>query len=87
MVEGVFHLLAELVPVGLAYTGRAVVKATRVGRWRAVCLNGSEDSVYGMAGALSFKRDGERVITRLGLTFVGGSFYALMALAVIGLMS
>jgi len=34
-----------------------------------------EARIYGPAGALSFVRDGQRVVTALGLSVVGGAFY------------
>lgn len=87
MAESIFHVLVEFVQLGLVYTGNAVVRSTSAGRWRPVSLNGDEARIYGMAGALSFRRDGQRVITRLGLMFVGAGFYAVLVFAGIGLAS
>ncbi|MFZ4286074.1 hypothetical protein [Variovorax sp. HJSM1_2] len=66
----------------LMFTGRAVVFGLSSGRWRGVNLAGDEARIYGRAGALSFVRDGQRVVTGLGLSAVGGLFYFFLLLVV-----
>ena len=58
-------------------TGRVVVRLVSFGKWRGESLFGDEGRIYGAAGALSFVRDGRRVITDTGLLFVGVVFYAI----------
>lgn len=71
-------VLVELVLIG---TGRAVVAFATFGRWRGEQIASREGRVHGMAGSLSFMRDGQRVVTRTGLLFVGIAVYVLLALA------
>jgi hypothetical protein len=64
-------------------TGRALVWIVSVGKWRGEPLFGDEGRIYSAAGAFSFVRDGKRVITKSGLSIVGGVFYlALFAAAI-----
>jgi hypothetical protein len=77
----------ELIGLALTFiciqTGRFVVWLVSFGRWRSEAWRGNESQIYGPAGALSFNRDGQRVITNTGLTFVGIVFYVvLIALSV-----
>lgn len=39
---------------------------------------GDEGRIFGAAGALSFVRDGQRVITKTGLLFAGIAFLILL---------
>lgn len=71
-------LVAELL---LAYTGKAVIWLLSFGRWRTESLREDESRVFAAAGALSFVRDGKRVITTTGVVFAGLAFYLLLALA------
>lgn len=73
-------LVVELLLIG---TGRAVVSVGTFGRWRSEQLGAREGRIYGMAGALSFKRDGRRVITRVGLLLTGLAFYVTLAVVLI----
>jgi hypothetical protein len=73
-------LVVELLLIG---TGRAVVSLASFGRWRGEQLGAREGRVHGMAGALSFRRDGRRVITRVGLLLTGVAFYATLAVVLI----
>jgi hypothetical protein len=83
-VDELVSLLGWLVvDVLLINTGRAVVFALSLGRWRGERFGGNEGRVHAMAGALSFKLDGQRVVTRSGLIFVGVAAYvAAIALVV-----
>ncbi len=76
IIGGVFMMVTVI-------TGRVIVRLVSLGRWRGEPLFGNEGRIYGAAGALSFVRDGQRVITETGLMFVGLAFYvAAMVLAI-----
>ena len=68
-----------LVEVILLKTGKAVVSLGTLGRWRGEKVSEKEGRIHGLAGALSFKRDGQRVITTNGLLVVGFLFYFALA--------
>lgn len=78
----VVWLFVELL---LICTGRVVVSLATVGRWRSERLSGEEGKVHAMAGALSFKRDGHRVVTRTGLLLIGLVFYVALVVGLIAL--
>ena len=83
MGEAIAALLwmgAELV---LVFTGRCIVAAASLGRWRAEQLRSNANRIHGPAGALWFERDGQRVVTVTGLLFVGILFYVLIALVLV----
>lgn len=63
--------------------GRVAVWLVSFGRWRGEQLRGNEGGTYGPAGALSFVRDGRRVITDTGLLFFGIAFYLVLFVAVV----
>lgn len=73
-------VVVELLLLG---TGRVVVSFASFGRWRGERLGTGEGRIHGMAGALSFKRDGRRVVTRTGLLLVGLAAYAALAVGLI----
>lgn len=76
IIGGVFMMVTVI-------TGRMIVRLVSLGRWRGEPLFGNEGRIYGAAGALSFVRDGQRVITETGLMFVGLAFYvAAIVLAI-----
>jgi hypothetical protein len=76
IIGGVFMMVTVI-------TGRVIVRLVSLGRWRGEPLFGNEGRIYGAAGALSFVRDGQRVITETGLMFVGLAFYvAAIVLAI-----
>lgn len=87
MEEIIGVVLSEIIVAALGVitmqTGRAVVWLVSFGKWRGEPLFGEEARIYGAAGALSFVRDGRRVMTDTGLLFAGIAFY--VALAMIGL--
>lgn len=60
--------------------GRAAVWLLSLGRWRGEPLLGDEGRIFGAAGALSFVRDGQRVITKTGLLFAGIASLIVLAL-------
>ena len=64
-------------------TGRLIVWLVSFGKWRGEPLFGEEGRIYGAAGALSFVRDGRRVITHTGLLFVGVAFYVVLFAVII----
>ncbi|MCZ8095428.1 MAG: hypothetical protein O9331_18295 [Acidovorax sp.] len=75
------ELLAALVwgamELAIALSGKLFVQMISLGRWPSESLDGSEARMHGPAGALSFKRDGQRVITSSGLVLAGLAFYVL----------
>lgn len=73
-------LVVELLLIG---TGRVLVSLASFGRWRGEELGSREGRVHGKAGALSFKRDGRRVITRVGLLLTGLAFYGTLSVGLI----
>ena len=83
-MEALASLLGWLiVDALLVHTGRLAVFAISFGRWRGERFGGNEGRVNGMAGALSFKVGGRRVITRNGLVFVGVAVYVAIAIALL----
>ncbi|MDE2296625.1 MAG: hypothetical protein KGL99_08035 [Burkholderiales bacterium] len=72
-------LLWLVVEVTLIGTGKGVVRVVSFGRWRGERMSRNEGRIYSAAGALSFKHEGQRVITVNGLLFVGVLFYAVLA--------
>jgi hypothetical protein len=68
-------------------TGRVVVWLVSFGKWRGEPLFGDEGRIYGAAGALSFVRDGKRVITDTGLLFVGVAFYVVLVALIIAVVA
>jgi hypothetical protein len=72
MVAFIGWLFVELI---LLKTGRAVVFLGTFGRWRGEKTEEKEGRIHGLAGALSFKREGQRVVTVNGLFVIGLVFY------------
>ena len=87
MGELLASLLMGAVEVVLVLTGKAVVAIATVGRWRGEHLTKSEAHVYGPAGALSFKREGRRVITATGMLLIGVLFYVALGVVLLWLAS
>lgn len=81
MLEFLAALAWGAVDLALVLSGKFFVQMVSLGRWRGESLDGSEGRVHGPAGALSFKRDGQRVLTLSGLLFAGLAFYVLLAVA------
>lgn len=69
--------------VALTAIGRFAVWVFTLGAWRGESLGGEEGKIYGAAGALSFVRDGRRVVTCTGQLFAGIAFCVLLAGGVI----
>lgn len=67
-------------------TGRFVVWLVSFGQWRGERRGGNESQIHGPAGALSFVRDGQRVVTDTGLSFVGIAFYVAMVVLIVALV-
>lgn len=80
MADIVAAFVWGLLEVVLAFTGRGVIRALSFGRWRSESLDGDEGRVFGAAGALSFVRDGQRVVTATGAVFAGIAFYIVLFL-------
>ena len=64
----VSYLLIDIVVVT---AGRLALAVLTLGRWRGEALDGQEARIHSAAGALSFVRDGQRVLTRNGLALLG----------------
>ena len=84
MTEMIAMLLWSGIDFLLVLTGKILVTTGSLGRWRGERLSCNESRIYGAAGALSFTRDGQRVVTSLGLVWIGALFYVLLALLLIG---
>ncbi|MDM0015018.1 hypothetical protein QTH87_21410 [Variovorax sp. J22P168] len=67
-----------LLEIPLVLTGKVLVHLLSLGRWRGEGLASTEAQTYSAAGALSFVREGRRVITVAGLTLIGVAFYGLL---------
>lgn len=65
----------------LVLAGKLFVQMISLGRWRGESLSGVEGRMYGPAGALSFKRDGQRVFTWSGMQLAGVVFCVLLGFA------
>ena len=87
MIEFIGVLLWQLAELALVITGKFIIFAASLGRWRGEHLNSDESLIYAPAGALSFKRDGQRVVTASGLALAGVAFYALLGLVLVWLAS
>lgn len=77
-------LLSLLVDVVLLGTGQVIVRVVSFGRWRGESLGTKEGRIHGAAGALAFKRNGQRVVTASGLLFVGMSFWVCVGVLLLG---
>lgn len=70
--ESLFELLLHvLVTYGFVYIGKAIVYVLTLGHWRGE-RGADEGRIHGATGALSFVRDGQRVLTNRSTAFVGG---------------
>ena len=74
MAEIITAFVWELLELFLAITGQFLVWALSFGRWRSESLRENESRVFAAAGALSFVREGQRVITSTGLVFLAWLF-------------
>ncbi len=81
MFEIVMFFLGYVLDLLLVITGGLVIRLLSFGRWRTESQNNYERRVVAAAGALSFVRDGKRVITTTGLWIAGLAIYLLIALA------
>jgi hypothetical protein len=78
------EIIGTALGVVATVTGRVVVSVLTLRRWRGESLAGEEGKIYGAAGALSFVREGQRVVTTTGQLFTGIAFYVLL---VVGLLT
>ena len=78
MVEVIAWLLWSSIDLVLVFTGKIVVTAASLSQWRGERWRSKESRIDGAAGALCFKRDGQRVFTTTGLLWVGALFYVLL---------
>ena len=74
------EIICAVLGVVAILTGRVVVSVISLRRWRGESLDGGEGKIYGAAGALSFVRDDQRVVTTTGQLFTGIAFYVLLVL-------
>ena len=79
------ELISTVLGIIIMQIGRLAVWLFSMGRWRGEPLFGDEGRIFGAAGALSFVRDGRRVITETGLLFAGIAFlvFAIVVATVI----
>ncbi len=75
-MDSAFLALFDLV---FTVIGRVAVWMFSLGRWRGEPLGGDEGRIYAPAGALSFTREGRRVITHTGQLFAGVAFSVVLA--------
>lgn len=90
MTEFLVAMLWSVVEVLIVFTGAQVVRVVGLGRWRSERWGSNEARTWSAAGALSFRHEGQRVVTTNGLIFVGLLFYgvlAVLAIALAGLVS
>ena len=78
------HVIAPALEFLLVFTGRLAIEVFSFGRWRSESLDGGEGKVHGASGALSFVRDGRRVVTPTGQLFAGIASCVLLAAVAIG---
>ena len=78
MEEGLAAILWLSVELILVYTGRGVIAAVSLGRWRGEQIQRKEGKIYSAAGSFWFVRDGQRVITANGLFIAGLIFYVAL---------
>ncbi len=90
MTEFLVAMLWSVVELLVVFTGAQVVRVVSLGRWRSERRGSNEARTWSAAGALSFRHEGQRVVTTNGLILVGLLFYALfaaLAVAFSGLVS
>jgi hypothetical protein len=76
--DGSSRLLWFLLEVVLIATGKVVVTVVSSRRWRGEDLSHREGRIFGPAGALWFKREGQVVVAKNGLLFAGALFYVAL---------
>jgi hypothetical protein len=76
------HLIGAAMGMLIGRMGRLAIWLVSFGRWRGERTLDNEGRIFGAAGALSFVREGQRVITETGLLLAGTAFAtALVILA------
>lgn len=83
MEELLLFVTSFILDVVLRGTGRAVVFLGSFGRWRGEDVVAREGRIHGASGALSFRREGQRVVTSTGLVLAGLLFYAALLAIVV----
>jgi uncharacterized integral membrane protein len=84
MTDLVVAVLWSAVDALLIFTGALVVRVLSLGRWRTEHARHQEARMFAPAGALSFRREGQRVVTASGLYIAGSLFYVLLAVLLVG---
>jgi hypothetical protein len=77
-------LIGSVLGLLIMQVGRLAVWLFSLGRWRGEKPLEDEGLAFGAAGALSFVRNGQRVITETGLLFAG--ITVLIALVIVALI-
>ncbi len=85
MTEFLVAMLWSAVEVLIVFTGALVIRVLSFGRWRTEDARNKEARMFAPAGALSFRRDGQRVVTANGVYIAGSAFYAVLVVLVVGL--
>jgi hypothetical protein len=85
MTEVLVAMLWSVFEVLIVFTGAQVVRVVSLGRWRSERWSSNEARTWSAAGALSFRHEGQRVVTTNGLVFVGLLFYGLLAVLAVAL--
>lgn len=81
------EIIGAVLGVIAIQTGRLVIWLVSLGQWRGETPFGEEGRIHGAAGALSFVRDGKRVITDTGLLLAGVGFYAVFVVLNIAMVA
>lgn len=76
-----------LVDLLVVSAGRVVVRVLSFNRWRGEAFGADEARIYAAAGAFSFVRHGQRVVTRMGLGFAGALVWLLVGLGTAWLLA
>ena len=70
--------MQALIDLLLIWTGKLLVFLLSFGAWRSESMMRNESGIHAAAGALSFVRDGRRVVTTTGQLMAGVAFYGVL---------
>ncbi len=71
----------------LALIGRVLIFIGTFGRWKCEGIISTEHRMRSAAGALSYVRDGRRVVTPLGQMIAGSALCVALVIFLVGLIS
>jgi len=74
------QLIGAAIGALIGQMGRLAIWLVSFGRWRGERVLDNEGRIFGAAGALSFVREGRRIITATGLLFAGAAFAATLVI-------